>query len=384
MRFKDWSLNMTKESGSVTKRRLLKTFAVCVIAASAFLLLFFAYDVNSSHTKSYKESEANINKVVAQRLNKDPNELTSEDFQKQKDMVILWNDITNLNPLVKLKNLERIDFWGFEDIDLRPLSKLKKLKLLEINFNTGHHQTMSKWFDRLFSILRISRPVMQEAEPFDFGQLKKLKNLERLVLKKYDTVRNIEALDALKNLEYLTVQPNRNKIEVAIVIPGVQGNTVLNYISEPIDLSSLQNLSKLIHLDITGVKAQGYGFIEKLTNLKYLELANTQINDIKPLESLANLEYLGLGGADIENISPLANLNNLKRLNLSSRKIKNIDALVSLSKLNELNLNYTQVSDLNVLSTLNNLLRLSLHETKISDEQITELKKGRPALMIQR
>ncbi len=270
------------ESNNVSgkkKIRLFKAIAICILVAAAGGLFALWYNFYSSHSQSYKLSEANFNKLLAEILKKEPNDLTSEDFLNQKNIVVFGNNVTNLNPLVKYKNLERVDIYGFEDIDLRPLSKLKKLKWLEINFQLLRNQTKSKWYDKPLSVFRISRPVNMKPGPFNLGQLKKLNNLEELILKRYDSVYNIEALAALKNLEHLTLQPNRNKIQ-AVIFPVHQGKTTsVNFKTEPLDLSPLQSLSKLNYLNLLGVEAVDFSFIEKLSNLEHIYLGGTNISN---------------------------------------------------------------------------------------------------------
>ncbi len=272
---------MTNEQNNKKKKRLLKATVVCILVAAAGGLFALWYNFYSTHSQSYKFSEANFNKLLAEILKKEPNDLTSEDFLNQKNIVVFGNDVTNLNTLVKFKNLERVDFYGYEDVDLRPLAKLIKLKWLEINFEPFRRQAQSKWYDKLLSVFRISRPVYIKPEPFNLGQIKKLNNLEKLILKKYDSVCNIEALAALKNLEHLTLQPNRNKINAVIVITSIpQGKTSsINFKTEPLDLNPLQSLSKLNYLNLLGVEAVDFSFIEKLSNLKYIQLATTNISD---------------------------------------------------------------------------------------------------------
>ena len=51
---------MAKGATNKKKRRLLKAFVSFVIAAAAFCLLVYAYEVNSSNSQSYIESEKEI------------------------------------------------------------------------------------------------------------------------------------------------------------------------------------------------------------------------------------------------------------------------------------------------------------------------------------
>ncbi len=336
---------MIKESGYRMKRRFLKKSELCLITIAIVLLPVFVHEVYTSHMQYYKKSEWFVNSNAAMRLGiKDPNKLTSEDYEKIEDIYLYFNversiktlaKLENLKsisfsfapdrnidlrPLVNLKMLNRIEFYipRVNHIDLRPLGEIKSLKTLKVRSDSGipFNLRKTRWYEKLFIYLKIYKPSNHAIKPFDFSQLKKLKNLEKL-----------------------TVQY--------------------------IDVSNTEDLA---------------GF----TNLKYLDLSTARIKNIEPLSGLANLEYLSLSSSDINDISPLANLTNLKTLNLSSMKIENIDTIAALTKLNQLDLSYTQVKDLKVLSKLINLRSLSLLYTTVSDEQITELKNERPGLSIQR
>ena len=320
---------MIKEITSKKKRRLLKALVVCVITTMAFCFVAFAYEYNSYRSLSYKASEKIINKVIAKQLSKDPNTLTSEDFEKVQEISIPLFDLTSFRPLVKLKNLEKLKLiFANEDlnvdIDYKTLAKLKKLQELDISPEYVDFALVpknKKWYDRILSILKKSRQSDSENKLFDLGRFKKLKNLESLTVE-YPETSNLEAL---------------------------------------------ASFPKLYHLNIKRASVSDPNFLKELTNLKFLELGNTRINDINPIRSLVNLEYLGLWQADITDISSLSNLTNLKKLNLSQTKVENINALASLTNLKDLDLSRTPVSDIKPLAKLTNLQILTLHASKVTD-----------------
>jgi hypothetical protein len=127
---------MVQKSSGKNKMRLLKVAGWCMLVAAAVFILAFAYNVNSSRTQSYKNHEKYIDRIVASSLRiKDPNNLTSEDLEKVKDIDIWCNVERNLNPLARLKNLNsiRLEIAPNRNIDLRPLVKLKHLNRVELN-----------------------------------------------------------------------------------------------------------------------------------------------------------------------------------------------------------------------------------------------------------
>ena len=282
---------MKKEPGEKKKRRLLKIVVLCIITAAAFGLLVFVYNLSSTHTKSYKESEKKIDVIIADQLHKKTNSLTSKDFEKLEDISINLSELTSLKPLLKLKNLKSITFYINPDknIDLSPLARLKKLKTLEVAI-PDRRPTYSKkprWYEKYLAILRISKPLGSDIRPFDFGQLGKIKRLENL------------------------------KVHPKFVPLGHAGGLLIKE-KELHDLSSIKSLTNLLHLEISQLNVRDYGFIEKLKSLNYLDLSWTEISDIKPLSSLTNLEYLDLTNAKFKDVNTLKKLTGLKNIKLKN------------------------------------------------------------------
>jgi internalin A len=129
-----------------------------------------------------------------------------------------------------------------------------------------------------------------------------------------------------------------------------------------IDLSPLENLTKLHTLTLSSMYANDIKTLANLKNLGLLYMSNTNVRDIKPLANLTNLKYLYLSSTNVSNIKPLANLKNLQELILSN----------------------TQVSDISVLENLTRLKMLNLSGTKVSDKQVEDLQKALPKLKIDR
>ena len=78
--------------------------------------------------------------------------------------------------------------------------------------------------------------------------------------------------------------------------------------------------------------------LTKLTTLYLGKTSNEEakkIKDISPLENLVNLNHLDLASNEIEDISVLKNLKNLKHVGLQSNKIKNFETLLQLKHLSE-------------------------------------------------
>jgi Leucine-rich repeat (LRR) protein len=391
---------MSKESGS--KRRLLRIFVACFFVVTASVLLVIAYETNSSRTQTYKESEKIIDGLIAKQLNKDPNELTNEDFVKLETLTISGPYIVNLNPLAKLKNLRSLCFTELQ---------------------SGRNQKTPQWLVKLKSVLGLQPPIDYKYIPVNISNLKNNKNLEKLsfVMMSVSNFRDIAKLTNLRDIElvevnitddnvseyaYINLKPLRKLRKLqrfhigAMTVDNIRalsGLTNLNELGlsmttikdksiEP--LHNLKNLEKL-HFDCTQIDS-----IEPIKDLKKLEvlaITQTGISDITPLKNLTNLKNIALSGKEINDISilsnfkilegiylgysenitdlrPLEQLSKLQTLNLDhAKRVADIELLAKLNNLQELYLSFTQVSDISPLAKLLNLQQLALNNTKIND-----------------
>ena len=151
------------------------------------------------------------------------------------------------------------------------------------------------------------------------------------------------------------------------------------------DLRPLNNHTNLQNLSLIGSSISNLKTIKNLNNLEMLDLTKTNIVDITPLKYLTSLKRLGLGQTRVSNLDSLCELVNLWDLNLSETRIGNGDlyALNKLPNLSFLYLRATQISSLEPLKGCRKLSMLSIEDcTNIKDEQIEELKKILPKLII--
>jgi internalin A len=318
---------MTQKNNSIKKKWLLKIIGVCLLSAAAFGLFTFIYNYNYYQTQSYKKSVNEINAIIAKQLDKDPNYLTTEDFEKIEEIDISGNMIRNLKPIVKLKNLKTINFQisKAEYADLSPLARIHELKTLEFVFHGIIQRKLSRYENFRYNILSTDNTgayslVLSISIPFDFSQLENIKNLESLKVSTPYTS-NIESLAGLTNLKYIEI------------------NTY-----------------------------------------------NWRINDLQPFSGLVSLEYLGLRGQGliIRDCTSISNLKNLGRLSITSAHLYNLDGLESLENLQELDLSDTKITDINAIKKLTGLKKLNLKNVSLTDEQIAEFQKALPDLEIVR
>lgn len=159
------------------------------------------------------------------------------------------------------------------DEDIQPLSKLKKLMILDLSSN------------------KIS----------DLTPLSQLTNLSELNLS-YNKIDDISPLSNLTNLTILWASDNQIS-----------------------DISPLNNLTVISNLVLDSNQINDISPLSNLAYLYHLSLINNQISDISALSNLTYLTYLNLNVNQISDISPLSNLTNLGSLSLAYNQVYGYD-----------------------------------------------------------
>ena len=224
-----------------------------IIAAVFILLLIISVMVFSlfqTEPNPDPASEKIIRKVAAdqlnaaERLNKDPNELTYEDFAKIKTFELSYRlssgyylvvkEISDISLLEKFSNLDelclqrlkytekdipkwmkilsKIHVYDLSDkflINLRPLEKLPKLKSLDLSYTSFSN------IKTLAALTNLQSLNLSSTRVSDIKSIKSLKNLTYLKLD-YTSVSDIEPIKELRNLEILNIQicPNINSQQI--------------------------------------------------------------------------------------------------------------------------------------------------------------------------
>jgi len=106
------------------------------------------------------------------------------------------------------------------------------------------------------------------------------------------------------------------------------------------DLSGIENLKSLKHLDLTTNKISSIIQLSELSNLEVLWLGTNEIEDISVLETMTTIVNLGLTWNKIADISVLTNLVELEYLWVSNNPIEVFPSFESLQKLEFFSMSY--------------------------------------------
>lgn len=292
--------NVTYKKPSRRKYIIAACIILCVIAGYVYWVMTYTH-VNY---ESQKQSEIIIRKIAAKQLNKDPNELTDEDFATINELAIEDSEITDIKLLDKFTNLQKlfISTKGQIMVNKIPVWKIILYK---------------------FGIIDPSIRI-----PIDLSPLENLSNLQTLITLNCQ-ISHIEKLKELKNLQTLWIgsakvsdfKPLKELINLQILHLE---NTQIS------DLKPLEDLTNLQQLDLTRTQVSDIGPLKELINLQILHLEFIQISDLKPLKDLTDLQQLYLTRTQISDLEPLKELTNLNSLylrecpNITDKKVEDL------------------------------------------------------------
>jgi len=135
---------------------------------------------------------------------------------------------------------------------------------------------------------------------------------------------------------------------------------------------------KVVWLHLEGLNIHHLSSLQDLTALMGLNLKDTRVDDLSALSKLHSLRKLILRNTLVGELNPLVNLTGLLELDLTNTKVKDIRALRKLINLKEILLSFTEVSDIGPLLGNTKLVFVNLTKTKVPYSQIALLKGANP------
>ena len=276
---------------------------LCILAGYIYMVV----TCSPMDSESAKASEAVILKAAALRLDKDPNNLTNEDFMKVTQLAIpqqLLFGNALFRPLV-LKDLEISD--------IKILEKFTSLQSFFLRNIKYPKTAVPKWMTLLAKVGIVN---INERFTIDLSPLKKLSHLEYLDFS-HSPIKHIEPLGHLKKLRNLdlsytyvsNLEPIKNRINLEELNVGD---------TKVCDLEPLRNLKNLEMLDLSNTKVRNIEHIKNLTNLQLLVLMNTDVSDIEPIKSLEKLRHLFISRCDNISDEQVRDLQKAQGINFGS------------------------------------------------------------------
>ena len=201
------------------------------------------------------------------------------------------NNITTLDPLIELSELQNLDCSSTNVEDISPIRNLNKINSLDIS----------------------------STQITDISDLRYANNIKVL------RANNIR----LDNIDIIGLYGQLTNLSLT--------NTDVS------DISMMENCEQLVDLDIAGTKVASLDSIVLPQSIRFLNLSNTEIDDITTLENLENLQVLIIDNTYITDLSPLANLNKLNELQCRNTGVSDIMPLKDLQHLARIYCDNTQI-----------------------------------------
>lgn len=189
-----------------------------------------------------------------------------------------------------------------------------------------------------------------------FNSLKNANNLSTLSIRRSINL-NVSSLseylkDELPSVTTLELSGNDKNYPQQVLqnLNGIEKftnlqNLIVTYTSKSLNISAIQNCSKLISVKIQNTNIQSLSGVEKLYNLQNLNLYDNNISSLKALENLTNLEELNLGNNTITDTSSYVDSDG------STRTYNNLEILGNLNKNGKLKKLYLAGND-NIINWL--------------------------------
>ena len=248
-----------------------------------------------------------------------------DDLPSVRSLFLLQTEVSDIEQVARLTNLNALTINYGSPIDLSPLSVLSKLEFLDL---TG---AKISGLSPIADLRHLRTLGLVETRITDLAPLSALSALERLYLS-HTWVSDLSPLSGLSRLQRLSI--SRTKVTSLAALAQMQGlhllylkSTAISNFAELADLKAIRSL----HLNDTSIS--NLEPLAKIPSLRFLNLAGTRVVDLTPLAKIDTLRSIIVENTEVEDISPLAGLTALQTLNISATKVSDLTALADLTAL---------------------------------------------------
>ncbi|KAJ3020178.1 UNVERIFIED_CONTAM: Chromatin structure remodeling complex protein sfh1 [Siphonaria sp. JEL0065] len=269
---------------------------------------------------------------------------------KLKILQIEMANVDEFTPVSQIVGLERLKVSNTSFPGLVCLGQLEKLKELDVSFTqvktVARLPLMSSLrvlsvagclladWGPVFECVWLTELNVSRSNVHSVSNISLLENLQKLNLSG-TFVESFAPVSALLSLEELDISHN-GLIDCALLSPLTQLKCLNLNGCELEDVRAIESLTQLQKLNLSKANLTDDDLIPvgKLLNLRHLYIYSTNITSIQPLSSLVHLRAIGLSGSSsIDDLSPLHNLHQLRDIGLSGLRVLNPEILFGLPHL---------------------------------------------------
>ena len=280
--------------------------------------------------------------------------------------------------------LEKLTIKNCQKDELQSISSLSNITELSITNGTVSQEDLKI----IAGLPLLTKLKLQNCGLTGIAPLKDATSLVSLNLNN-NTIRRIDAIASMKNLQELYLQHN-----AVSSLEALSTNTALITLNiSSNDITSLEPLSSMTllkSLDASTNKIKKLGDIGKLTALTTLSLKNNALKSISALEDCIALTDLNISSNAIADISVISELTNIMYLDCSynkltklpqfskdcalvaidgsNNKISSLDTLSGLKHLNNVNMDYNSgISSVKSLAKCPMLIEVNVYGTNVTN-----------------
>ena len=291
--------------------------------------------------------------------------------------------------LTKLIYLESLSVEGQSFASLRFLSGLSYLK--ELNMNDCKFPAED--LNTIAALPALKSLTLADCNLSTAAGLEKAQNVTYLDLSN-NTIRNLEPLSAMLNLEEINLQHNAltslsalgtltnlTKLDVSYnsltSIAPIATCVKLSYLeagnNSLTNLGAVDNLAALTHLGVSNNKLTDVSILGDCTALTELSIASNNITDISDLSTLTNLEIFDFSYNEVTALPEWPDGCSLRIIDGSYNKLESISGLKNMASLSYVYMDYNAITSVAALEECANLVMVNVYGNDVDSEGVTAL-----------
>ncbi|CAL5994208.1 Conserved_hypothetical protein [Hexamita inflata] len=239
--------------------------------------------------------------------------------------------------ILKFKNLKELTLYGYQGIEISPLSQMTYLTKLSV----GQCDLLN--IDALIPLVNLIDLNLSGNSGIDISPLQHLKqltylNLQSCCIENFNIL-NFNILKLLVNLKELSLKMN----------------------IYPIDFALFPHFPQLFELNLSYCELLNFSVYKPPVSLKNIVLINIKDIDITPLQHWTHLTGLWLSWCNLKNLDAVRPLVNLEHLYIGQNSIVYLEPLKELKKLSTLYAEHNFIQDIYTLEKHPNFNKFSFH-----------------------
>ncbi len=307
-------------------------------------------------------------------------------------------EITSLEPLRQLQNLQRLNCAKTSITSLEPLTNMVDLQYLDASGtlleslrgleNARNLRSLKIDRTNVSSLLTLADLESMQYMSCEQSSLEEPRILQ--FIREHPSCLVIYKSDELSLWWNEALSPSwKNALREQMAISGIPSKEQLHEIvsSERLliedntdiwDLSPISEFVRLRELELNNTSVADLSPIGEMYSLQKLVVSRSPIQSMEPISKLISLEYLNFEETSVDDLKPIRNFIELEYLNFSNTRVRKLKPISSLINLRTIDCSGTQVKKLKHLRGLYQLEKLVVFNTRVSGKEVAEFRSEHP------